>query len=141
MPAPDRLHAFIQAVLGGDHVQAIADFYHADATMQENGLPPRRGRDALLAHEAQVLSRLRAMITHPPRVIVAQDDHVAINWTFDAVAHDGSVRRLDELALQRWRGDRIAEERFFYDTATAWQSIDEAPAVGAGAAAVASATR
>jgi hypothetical protein len=24
---------------------------------------------------------------------------------------------MDELALQRWRGDRIVEERFYYDPA------------------------
>jgi hypothetical protein len=33
------------------------------------------------------------------------------------------TRRLQELALQRWRGDRIAEERFFYDTASAWKTV------------------
>jgi hypothetical protein len=25
------------------------------------------------------------------------------------------VRRVDEVALQEWRGDRIFRERFFYD--------------------------
>ncbi len=25
---------------------------------------------------------------------------------------------MEELALQRWRGERIAEERFFYDPAS-----------------------
>jgi hypothetical protein len=27
----------------------------------------------------------------------------------------GSVRRVDEVALQEWRGDRVFRERFFYD--------------------------
>lgn len=30
---------------------------------------------------------------------------------------DGKVRRLDEIALQEWRGEKIARERFFYDPA------------------------
>jgi hypothetical protein len=29
----------------------------------------------------------------------------------------GRTRRLDELARQRWQGDRIVEERFYYDPA------------------------
>jgi hypothetical protein len=36
---------------------------------------------------------------------------------------DGVTRRLNELALQRWKGERIAEERFVYDTAAAWTVI------------------
>jgi hypothetical protein len=30
-------------------------------------------------------------------------------------AADGTVRRLDELALQTWRDDKIVEEQFYYD--------------------------
>ncbi|KJV08563.1 polyketide cyclase [Elstera litoralis] len=123
MPTRERVNAFVAAVVSGDHVAAIADFYHEDATMQENGLEPRRGRDVLLAHEAKALSRLQKMHTHPPKAVVLDGDSVVINWVFDAVALDGSARRLEELAFQTWRGDRILTERFFYDTATAWQSV------------------
>jgi hypothetical protein len=28
------------------------------------------------------------------------------------------MRRVDEVALQEWRGDRIFRERFFYDPST-----------------------
>lgn len=123
MPTRERVDAFVAAVVSGDHVAAIADFYHEDATMQENGLEPRRGRDTLMAHEAKALSRLKKMHTHPPKAVVLDGDRVVINWVFDAVAFDGSARRLEELAFQTWRGDRILSERFFYDTATAWQNI------------------
>ena len=30
---------------------------------------------------------------------------------------DGTVTEMEELAYQRWAGDRIAEETFFYDPA------------------------
>jgi hypothetical protein len=32
--------------------------------------------------------------------------------------------RIDELAHQRWEGDKIVEERFFYDPAAAAASQD-----------------
>jgi hypothetical protein len=38
-----------------------------------------------------------------------------IHWVFEFTARDGAAIRLDELALQRWQGDRIAQERFYYD--------------------------
>jgi hypothetical protein len=126
MPSRERVEAFIAAVVAGDHVRAIADYYHENASMQENlKTPPRTGRDALMAHEAKALQRVH-MHTHPHPVFLLDGNQVAINWIFDATGKDGVTRRLDELALQRWEGDRIAEERFFYDTASAW-TVVEAP--------------
>jgi ketosteroid isomerase-like protein len=125
MPSRERVESFIAAVVAGDHVRAIADYYHESASMQENLLPPRQGRVLLMAHEAKVLERTK-MYTHPNPPFLVDGDNVAINWTFDATGKDGVSRRLNELALQRWEKDRIAVERFFYDTASAWSIVQPA---------------
>ena len=57
MPSRERVEAFIAAVVGGDHVRAIADYYHESASMQENLQAPRQSRALLMAHEAKVLER------------------------------------------------------------------------------------
>ena len=125
MPSRERVAAFVAMVVAGDHVRAIADYYHEEASMQENLQPPRRGRAVLMAHEAQVLQRAK-MHTHPDPIYLLDADRVVINWIFDATSKDGITRRLNELALQRWDGDRIAEERFVYDTGSAWTVVDTA---------------
>jgi SnoaL-like polyketide cyclase len=122
MPTRERVQSFIAAVVGGNHVGAIADFYHEGASMQENLQTPRQGRDRLMAHEAKVLQRM-TMHTHPDPLYLIDGDRVVINWIFDATDKEGVTRRLNELALQRWEGERIAEERFVYDTASAWTVI------------------
>lgn len=124
MPSRERVEDFLKAVVHGSHVQAIANFYHDDATMQENLGAPRRGIETLMAREQATLDRIERMHTHPVRTFLVDGDHVAIRWTFDMIDKTGTVRRLEELALQRWRGDRIAEEQFFYDTATAWLVVE-----------------
>lgn len=124
MPERARVEAFVAAVVGGDHVAAIRDFYTENATMQENANPPRHGREALMAHEADALARMQHIHTHPPVAVLVDGDHVVVRWIFDATDKDGVTRRLEELAFQRWEGDRIAEERFFYDTASAWRIIE-----------------
>jgi hypothetical protein len=111
---------FVAMVVSGDHVGAIASFYHEDATMQENRNEPRRGRDILMAHEERALRRIKRMHTHPAEVVLVDGDNVAIRWTFDRISHEGLVTRLEEVALQVWKADRILHERFFYDSATAW---------------------
>ena len=123
MPTRKRVMAFVDAVVSGDHADAIATFYTEDATMQENLSAPRKGRETLIAYERKMLVRLREMRTHPPKAILIDGDQVAIHWTFDAISQDGAVRRLTEISLQTWRGDQIAGEQFFYDSATAWQPV------------------
>ena len=122
MPTRARVESFIAAVVGGNHVGAIADYYHESASMQENLQAPRQGRDRLMAHETKVLQRVK-MHTHPDPLYLIDRNHVVINWIFDATDKEGVTRRLNELALQRWEGERIAEERFVYDTASAWTVI------------------
>ena len=118
MPERARVQEFIRMVESGDHVRAIEDFYHPRASMRENCKEPRRGRDVLVAHEAAALARVARVDTHPVATCLIDGDHVAINWTFDFVDAQGGKRRMEEMALQRWQGDRIIEERFFYDPAS-----------------------
>ncbi|HEX3912753.1 MAG TPA: nuclear transport factor 2 family protein [Steroidobacteraceae bacterium] len=123
MPSRARVESFIAAVVS-DPVRAIADYYHEDASMQENLHSPRAGRDVLMAHEAEVLTRVK-MHTHPDPLFLIDADRVVINWIFDATGKDGVTRRLNELALQRWAADRIAQERFVYDSASAWSIVEQ----------------
>ncbi len=70
------------------------------------------------------------MFTHPATAFLVDGDQVVIHWRFDMTGHDGVTRRLDELALQQWRGDRIASERFFYDPASIAPVTDDDAASG-----------
>lgn len=115
MPSPDALNRFIALVEANRHVEAIEQFYAPNATMQENDLPPRAGRAALIANEQAVLSRMKSVGSSCVRPVFANGDHVAIRWVFEFETLDGRHIRMDEIAWQRWQGDRIVEEKFFYD--------------------------
>ena len=114
MPTRERLDGFVAQVVAGRFVEAMRDHYHDDAVTRENSGPERRGLSTLIAIEEGTL-RAVAIRAHPPTRVVLDGDDVAIHWTFDITDRQGIVRRMDEIALQHWRGDRIAEERFFYD--------------------------
>ena len=115
MPSAEVLERFIATVEANDHVGAIEAFYAADASMQENELPPRMGRDVLVANERAALSKVRSVTSKCVRPVLVNHDRVVIRWIFEFEALDGARRRMDELAYQRWEGDRIVEEKFFYD--------------------------
>ena len=117
MPAPDTLERFIARVESNAHAEAIEEFYTEDASMQENTEPPRVGRDAHVANERRVLARARKVSSQCVRPVLVQGDHVVLRWIFQFDWLDGSVTRMEELAWQRWQGERIAQEQFFYDPA------------------------
>ena len=116
MPTRERVQAFVAMVEAGDYVEAIRQFYTDDATMQENLGTMRSGLAALAAGEETVLKTVH-ITTRPGTVFAVDGDRVAVNWVFDIVLADGRRYALDEVAWQFWRGDRIAQERFYYDPA------------------------
>ena len=85
--------------------------------MRENQATPRAGRDALVANERRVVARARTVSSQCVRPVFVNGDRVVIRWVFRFEWLDGTVTRMEELAYQRWEGERIAEETFFYDPA------------------------
>ncbi len=115
MPCAEVLERFISRVESNEHAKAIEEHYAPDASMQENDLAPRRGRELLAAHERKVLARMHSVRSRCVRPVFVNGDYVVIRWVFEFEALDGARTRIDELAYQRWEGDQIAEEKFFYD--------------------------
>ena len=117
MPSTETLEKFIALVEQNSHVAAIEMFYTSDATMQENQLPLRVGRDALIANERRALAKAKSLTSECVRPVFVSGNNVVIRWIFRFEWQDGSMTRMEELAYQRWQGERIAEETFFYDPA------------------------
>ncbi len=117
MPSADTLERFIERVEQNAHAEAIQEFYTADASMQENQAPPRVGRDALVENERRILAAARSVTSRCVRPVLVNGDRVVVRWSFRFEWPNGTVTEMEELAYQRWEGERIAEETFFYDPA------------------------
>jgi len=117
MPTADTLERFIARVEQNAHAEAIEEFYTSAASMQENQSAPRVGRDTLVANERRILARAKSITSQCIRPILVNGDTVVIRWVFRFEWRDGTTTRMEELAYQRWEGERIAEETFFYDPA------------------------
>jgi hypothetical protein len=111
------LEAFIATVESGAHDDAIDRFYTDDASMQDNLGPLRKGKNALIARERAFMGKFKEIRSACIRPAFVTDDRVVIRWTFEFVRPDGTTLTMDELAYQRWQGNKIAEERFYFDPA------------------------
>ena len=117
MPSNETIERFIAHVEANEHVGAVEAFYTADASTQENQGIPRVGRDRHVANEQKVMGRARSVSSTCVRPVFVSGDHVAVRWIFRFEWQDGTVTTMEEMAWQRWEGERIAEETFFYDPA------------------------
>jgi hypothetical protein len=117
MPSSDTLERFIARVEAGAHAEAISEFYVEHGQMRENLGVPRVGRANLVAHEQGVLRRARSVESICVRPVLVDGSIVVIRWIFRFQWVDGTATELEELAYQRWDGEHIAEEQFFYDPA------------------------
>jgi hypothetical protein len=117
MPSQHTVDAFVAMVLSNKHDEAIARFYTPDSTMQENLDPPRKGREANVARERAFMAKARSIHSAIVDRPIVDGDRVAFHWSFRFEFPNGTSMTMDEVALQRWDGELIAEERFFYDPA------------------------
>jgi hypothetical protein len=95
----------------------VEEFYTENSSMRENQSEPRVGRALHVANERKVMARARSVRSECVRPIFVSGNNVVIRWIFEFEWLDGTVTRMEELAYQRWEGERIAEEQFFYDPA------------------------
>ena len=117
MPTSDTLEKFIARVEQNAHAEAVEEFYTQNASLRENQSPPRVGRDSHVANERAVFARAKTVSSQCIRPVFVNGDYVVIRWIFRFEWLDGGVTQMEELAYQRWEGERIAEETFFYDPA------------------------
>ena len=117
MPTPDTLERFIARVESNAHVEAIHEYYNEGASMRENMKEARVGRTTLMERERKTMDKAKSVRSQCVRPVFVSGDRVVIRWIFDFEWPDGTATRLEELAYQRWEGERIAEEQFFYDPA------------------------
>ena len=115
MPSRERVLAFVSLVEQAKYVEALEGFYLPDSTMQDNQAEPRVGLERHVANEKAVIARFAHMATDPVTDLLIDGDKVMIRWKFTFTPAEGPPVVMEELALQRWEGERIAEERFFFD--------------------------
>jgi flagellar hook assembly protein FlgD len=117
MPSLNTVEAFVALVEGGETVEAMESFYAEHASMQENTAAPRIGKAALIKHERDALASIASMKATCIRPIFVSRDFVVLRWVFEIQDRKGKTVRFEELAYQRWEGELMVQEQFFYDPA------------------------
>lgn len=113
----ENVRAFCELLELGRPLDAMERFYAEDVCVFENRELARAGRAQCLDYERNALAR---SLTPPRfkvhRYAVNEATQVAfLEYTLRFVTSSGRPMRIEEVSVQRWEGDRIANERFYYE--------------------------
>jgi hypothetical protein len=131
MALQDDLRELVTLCEGGATLSAIERFYAEDVIVFENHERARAGREVCLAYERAALAQLKEPAKLRARAYAAdaQSGVAFIEWVIRFLGDEDRPMRLEEVAVQRWSGGRIVEERFYYEGMV--DEGDEEPESGA----------
>ena len=115
MPEAERVQDFVTLIESGRTIERCGNSTQTTPAKQENSQEPRRGLATLIAHEERMLAAFEEL-RFSVKTVLIDGDQVALRYVFSGMQGGRSICQ-DEIALQRWNGERIVEERFFYSPA------------------------
>ncbi|MEM6842032.1 MAG: SnoaL-like domain-containing protein [Bacteroidota bacterium] len=105
-------------VNSGQLMDAFEKYYHQDCVMVEATGDKREGKDANRQYEEKFLSSIKEFHGAGVGSIAANEEDKATtveSW-MDVTFQDGNRVKLEQVAVQKWDGDHIVNERFYYNT-------------------------
>jgi len=102
----------------GQMMEAFEKFYHDDVVMIEATGEERKGKDTNREFEKNWMAGIKEMHDGGVNAITSNEaDGVTMveAWT-DVTMQNGQRMKMEEIARQKWEGDHIVEERFYYKT-------------------------
>jgi hypothetical protein len=111
-----RLQDLFRCIREGRILDAMNEFYDKDARMQENANPPTVGLAANIEREKQFLAMVKEWKGFMVTSFGVGDNVTLYESHVDFIAMDGKPVHMEQVAVQKWRNDKIVSERFYYDT-------------------------
>jgi len=99
----------------GDILVAFDRFYAEDVSMQENSDPPFAGKTTNRKREEEFVASVQEIHSVKLLSSAVNGDVSFSEWEFDATYKGGTRLKLSEVAVRRWKNERIAQERFYYN--------------------------
>lgn len=118
MPTLDEnVTEFARLLRTGQNLRAMEQFYDDEIVVFENRALARAGLRQCLDYERAQLATQPAPPTFKltSYAVNPQTSHAFLEYTVRFTAPNGRPLRLDEVAVQKWDGGKIVEERFYYE--------------------------
>ena len=101
----------------GKMMEAFEKYYHNDIVMVEATGESRKGKDANRKFEKEFMGMIKEFHGAGVTAITANEKEATTmveSW-MDVTLADGKRNKMEEVAVQKWKGDQIIHERFYYN--------------------------
>ncbi|HKQ49547.1 MAG TPA: nuclear transport factor 2 family protein [Phycisphaerae bacterium] len=99
----------------GEIMAAFEKYYADDVVMQENNEQPCTGKLANRAREQAFVDSVAQV--HGIKVVnsAVNGDVAFSEWLLDVTFRNGQRAKMAQVAVRRWKNDRVVHERFYYN--------------------------
>lgn len=102
-----------RALESGEAMKAFEKHYHEGVVMQENETEPRKGKEV---NREQCGAFVQLFPDLTLKVLsTAYGEHLSIQEVlFDYTNEEGEKLHYPEIAVRKWKGDKVIGEKFYY---------------------------
>lgn len=103
----------------GKMLDAFDKYYHKDIVMIEATGEVRKGKVANRKFQTEFLGMIKEFHGSGVNAITSneKDGTTMVESWMDVTLNDGNRSKMEEVAVQKWQGDQIINERFYYNAA------------------------
>jgi ketosteroid isomerase-like protein len=113
----DKAKDMYNMVAQGKMLDAFEKYYHNDVVMVEASGETRKGKEANRKFEVDFMNMIKDVHGTGVNAITSNEKEATTmveSW-MDVTMKDGKHSKMEEVAVQKWKGDQIIHERFYYN--------------------------
>src|SRR5512133_3086432 len=101
----------------GKLLEAFDQYYDNNVMMVEASGEERKGKDANRKFQTEFMGTIKEVHGSGIRSVAANDkDNITMVETWmDVTMKDGKRSKMEEVSVEKWQGDKIIHERFYYN--------------------------
>ncbi|MEO0895912.1 MAG: nuclear transport factor 2 family protein [Bacteroidota bacterium] len=107
----------IYAQIGQGKLLEAFDQYYSDNVVMTEPMGTREGKVACREYEIQFLNSIAEVHGLEVKNIASDEENATtfIENVLDVSFKDGNRAKMEQVSVQKWEGDQIVHERFYYD--------------------------
>jgi ketosteroid isomerase-like protein len=113
----DKAKDIYDMMAKGKLLEAFDKYYHNDVVQVEANGESRKGKEANRKFQTDFLGMVKEVHGTGVRNITSneKDATTIVESWMDVTYNDGKRNMMEEVAVQKWKGDQIIHERFYYN--------------------------
>ena len=111
-----KIQEMYDMIAQGQSMEALDKFYHDDAVVIDGTSEPRNGKEAQRKAVQEWFGMVKEFHGSGTGAMTANEETgvtTVASWT-EITIQDGSRVKMEEVGVQKWEGDKIIHERFYY---------------------------